>query len=361
MAYKVGANNALIADEKGVYLPKFTTSTRPSSPVQGQVIYNTDTGFLEMWDNSLAGWTVVSTTSALLVPFLYRTIITTGYVMAGYQSTSPWKNVNKMAHATDVCSNLGDLLPLAGAYCGGGASLTKGFIWGADNAWPGTTTNIVSFNMASDSSVATIWTMRNSRNDCESVFKETLYSYIFGGGPTDVDVFNMTTETVLGAQGLTSMGGQPSYQYGVSAISDETKGFVWGDANQKLTFGTGAAATISTGAISASNSQQKGINSKLGKGYCGNEGDYNGGYNLRRWQFSTETSLGTVAKPVGNSGEENFDMGQAHQYMYGMYDGAQNNRGWRFSYTTETGTELGSGSIRTGVPGGSSGACAWKG
>jgi hypothetical protein len=69
----------------------------------------------------------------------------------------------------------------------------------------------------------------------------------------------------------------------------------------------------------------------------------------------------TVAKPIGNSGEENFDMGQEKHYMMGMYDGAQNNRGWKFTYATDTGFELGAGSIRTGVPGGSSGACCWKG
>jgi len=107
--------------------------------------------------------------------------------------------------------------------------------------------------------------------------------------------------------------------------------------------------------------QQKGISSKLQKGYIGNEGTYNGGYNLRRISFVTDTSLGTVAKPVGNSGEENFDMGQAHQYMMGMYDGAQNNRGWKFSYSTESGAELGAGSLRTGIAGGSSGQCVWKG
>jgi hypothetical protein len=54
-------------------------------------------------------------------------------------------------------------------------------------------------------------------------------------------------------------------------------------------------------------------------------------------------------------------MGQGWQYMMGMYDGAQNNRGWKFNYTTEAGSELGSGSVRTGVPGGSSGHCVWKG
>ena len=111
----------------------------------------------------------------------------------------------------------------------------------------------------------------------------------------------------------------------------------------------------------ATSGQQKGINSKLGKGYFGNEGTYNGGYNLRRINFATDTNLGNVAKPVGNSGEENFDMGQGWQYMMGMYDGAQNNRGWKFNYSTESGSELGSGSVRTGVAGGSSGHCVWKG
>jgi len=69
----------------------------------------------------------------------------------------------------------------------------------------------------------------------------------------------------------------------------------------------------------------------------------------------------TVTRPLQNSGEENYDMGQEHQYCMGMYDGAQNNRGHKFFYTTDTGYELGAGSVRTGIPGGSSGICGWKG
>ena len=106
--------------------------------------------------------------------------------------------------------------------------------------------------------------------------------------------------------------------------------------------------------------QQKGICSKVTKGYAGNEGTYNGGYNLRRWNYYTEMQDGTTAKPIGNCGEENFDMGQDWQYMISMYDGLQNNRGWKFSYSTDSGYELGAGSIRTGVPGASSGHCGWR-
>jgi hypothetical protein len=69
----------------------------------------------------------------------------------------------------------------------------------------------------------------------------------------------------------------------------------------------------------------------------------------------------TVARVLTNSGEENFDMGQDHQYCMGMYDGAQNNRGHKWFYSSDSGYELGAGSIRTGVPGGSSAGCVWKG
>ena len=168
------------------------------------------------------------------------------------------------------------------------------------------------------------------------------------------------------------------------AISTDTHGYAYGSSLAvKLMFSTTTTAVISPMLLKTSTNpssdgtvrlggtytsgsmlthpQQKGMSSKLQKGYIGNEGTYNGGYNLRRISFVTDTSLGTIAKPIGNSGEENFDMGQAHQYMMGMYDGAQNNRGWKFSYSTESGAELGAGSLRTGIAGGSSGQCVWKG
>jgi len=98
----------------------------------------------------------------------------------------------------------------------------------------------------------------------------------------------------------------------------------------------------------------------VGKGYCGNEGTYNGGYNLRRWNVFTETNIGNVAKPHPNCGEENFTMGQDHQYMLGTYDGLQSNNSWKFSYTTDSGTVNPTG-LPPGVNGGtSSGHCGWR-
>ena len=356
MVFKLNAN--VVIDANGVVIPSFTTGSRPASPVTGQIIYNTSTNLMEVYDNGL--WKD-ATSSASGGAFLYRQIITTGYVMGGYKDTSPWKNVNRMVHATDVMTNLGDLLAYAAAYTSGFCSTTRGFLWSADNSWPGTSAQTVAFNLSTETTAGTntSWNMSVGRDDSATGFKEQSYAYITAGGNSTMDVFTAATETMsTGASaGITG----DAQQSGGASFSSETAAYYWGNESKKLTFGSGTAYTIAATSVGGSGSQQKGISSKLGKGYCGNEGTYNGGYNLRRWLTATDTQNTTCAKPVGNSGEENFDMGQAWQYMMGMYDGAQNNRGWKFNYNTETGYELGAGSVRTGVSGGSSGHCVWKG
>ena len=363
MAFYIGSTQMF--GGTGGLPPRFTTLTRPASPVQGQVIFNTSINKMEMYDGSV--WRETSNER----PFLFRQIITTGYVLAGYKDSVPWKNVNKMVHATDVATNLGDQLAYVGAYSSGACSETLGFIWAFDNSGIGAGSLTSTFNLATETSAGsdTLWNVRTARDDCGTVFKEHQYAYIIGGGTADIDIFNLTTGTMLktetGPDSTTNNGG---------TVNDETAGYFWGDSgvSVKVNFATDSTGTTqgpgpmnytlgTASNIVASHSQQKGINSKIGRGWAGNEGSYLGGYNLRRFQFSTETSLGTVAKPVTNCGEENFDMGQAHQYMMGCYDGAQNNRGWKFTYASETGVELGAGSVRTGIPGGSSGHSVWKG
>ncbi len=355
MAFSIGSNNIMTVN--GLVMPIYTTATRPANPVIGQVIYNSTTAYMERFDEGNV-WRPVIYSGALL----YRQIITTSYVAGGYKDSSPWKNVNRMTHSTDVMINLGDLLATAANYTSGACSLTTAFMWCASpEAFPVTPTNTtVAFAMTTETTLgtATRWNLGNARNDCGTIFKETEYAYVTGGGPAAVDVFNLSTETVT-AGGVSGQTGDASYQNGVSAFSGEFVGYWWGSSGQKLTFSTGTSYTVADASGVSTNRQQKGISSKVGRGYMGNEGTYNGGYNLRRYVISTD-SYTTVAKPVGNSGEENFDMGQNWQYMMGMYDGAQNNRGWKFTYATDSGYELGSGSVRTGVAGGSSGNCFWR-
>jgi hypothetical protein len=107
-------------------------------------------------------------------------------------------------------------------------------------------------------------------------------------------------------------------------------------------------------------SQQKGISSKVGKGYAGNEGSYSGGNNLRRWNLSNDTNVGNIAKFQLDCGEENFTLGQDWQYMLGNYDGAQNNENWKMYYATDTGTANVSGLSPTAQAGQSSGQCGWR-
>jgi hypothetical protein len=355
MAFKLNSNIVLSND--GINIPVFAGNARPANPVTGQVIYNSSTNIMEIYDGGL--WKDV-TQNASGTAFLYRQLISTSYVAGGYQSASPWKNVNRMSQSTDIMTNLGDLLSIAANYTSGANSLTTAYMWCASPTWDGTAVATVAYNMATETSAGSLssWNMPVARNDCGTIFKETQYAYVTGGSSADVSVWTFSTES-FSSGAVSGQTGDSSYQYGVASISDETSGYWWGSSGQKLTFGTGTTYTIANAANVNVNGQQKGISSKLGFGYFGNEGGYNGGYNLRKYITSTDTYT-TIPKPIGNSGEENFDMGQYWQYMMGMYDGAQNNRGWKFSYTADTGYELGSGSTRTGVPGGSSGHCAWK-
>lgn len=356
MAFKL--NNTDILSANGVSIPVYTSATRPASPVTGQVIYNSSTNIMEIYDGGL--WKDVTQTAGGL-QFPYRQIITASYVAGGYKDSSPWKNVNRMQHATDVMSNLGDLLSISANYTSGACNLTRAWMWCASNqAFGETTVTTVAFNTNTETTAGsqTSWNMPVARNDCGTIFKENQYAYVTGGGDSSISVWTMSTETFITGSG-TGQTGDSSYQYGVSAWSDETVGYFWGSSGQKMTFSTGTTFTLGTANGVQTNGQQKGISSKWGKGYMGNEGTYQSGNNLRRYVSATD-SYWTVTKPVGNSGEENFDMGQNWQYMMGMYNGAQNNEGWKFTYSSDMGYALGSGSVRTGVPGGSSAHCFWK-
>jgi hypothetical protein len=357
MTFKVGSTD--IMSTLGISVPSFTTATRPSNPVTGQTIYNTTTGYLEMYDQGIWKPVIYNTSGG---PFLYRQIITTSYVAGGYKDGTPWQNVNRMNHSTDICTNLGNLLSMAANYTSGANDLTIAYTWGAEaNNNNSNATLTVAFQMYTETTMGTNnnWNLINGKNDSATVFKETQYAYVTGGGGTQVNVFTFATQT-MSSGAVAGVTGDSGYSYGTSAFSDENVGYWWGAGGQKVTFASGTTYSVATASGVNVNGQQKGISSKLGRGYLGNEGGYNGGYNFRRYVVSTD-SYTLVARPIGNIGEENYDMGQAWQYMMGMYDGVQNNRGWKFTYSTDTGYELGSGSVRTGVPGGSSGHCYWRG
>ena len=338
----------------GVQYP--TSASNPGSPVAGQVYWNTTQKELRQYDGEQ--WQQVGIGDG---GFKYRTVITGSYVMCGYKSGTPYNNANKMVHSTDVMTNLGNTMAYATSYSGGAPSRTKSWVFGANGAHTTANANVISLNHATDTGNAynSANNMNTSRNDAGFAFKETEYCHITSN--TTSTKFNFTTETA--AAGLTGIIANGTVD-GVQALCDQNAAHLYGNATgQQLVFATDTlgADRLEASAWVGANNQQKPINSKDRKGYIGNEGTYNGGLNYRVLDLNTNTLARTVTRPLQNSGEENFDMGQEHQYCMGMYDGAQNNRGHKFFYTTDTGYELGAGSVRTGIPGGSSGICGWKG
>ena len=355
MAFKINGNTVL--DSNGVATPNLASD--PANPVVGQVYYNTVKGHLRQWNGT--AWQQVAIGDS---GFKYRTIITTGYVLGGYKDSSPWKNVNRMVHATDICTNLGDQLVYSASYIQGAPSKTKAWVFCAANAHSTASVNAVAMNMATETAIAysSSNNMSTARQDAGVAFKETEYVHVCSN--TTTDKFNFTTE-VSALSGLSILANGTGA--GVQAINAERHALLYGDNTaQQLQFSTDTTSVdrvVNNANVPAAgnNNQQKAINSKMYKGYAGNEGTYNGGYNFRRTDMITNTTQGTVAKVEGNTGEENFDMGQDQQYMIGNYNGAQNNNGHKFFYATDAGYTLGAGSVRTGVPGGSSGATGWKG
>jgi len=261
--------------------------------------------------------------------FKYRQIINYAYVGCGYKNGSPWKNVHKTVVSTDQTTNLGTLMQYAAAYTSGVCSLNIFYMWATFDGFPGNTVQTSAMNMFTESSytLTSAMNMIDSRDDCATVHQEHDRCWISGGGNSSIDRFNMWTETMATS---TLSGGLGGF---LASFSDQYYGF-WGNegGTQKVTFATETPASHTTFFV---HSQQKGISSKMRKGYCGNEGDYAGGYNLRRWYFPTDTNIGNVAKPDTNCGEENFTLGQDWQYMLGQYNGAQNNNSWKFYYATD--------------------------
>ena len=303
-----------------------------------------------------AGQGVIGSRGSATKAFKLRQIITTGYVMGGYANNSPWTNVGSINHSNDVATNHGNLLGGAGGYIGGGCSLTVGYAFGTGGM--GSYSTASRFSMATKTGLSDQG-MPQSVGDCESIQNSSPTN----GGATAIYITGNSsgmTKLVPATDTYTNFGtsvGQGGT--GVSSHMTETNGIFWDDsaANRKFVFATESESAAGAAGF---HGQQKGISSKNGFGWAGNEGSYNGGNNLRRWNYTTEAMTGTVSKPITNSGEENLDMGQDRQYMLGMFDGAQNNRAWKFTYASESGSELGSGSQPSWAGSGrSSGACSW--
>jgi hypothetical protein len=357
-------------------IPRGSKSDRPASPETGSLYLEESTSgsFVVTYtgaSNYDDGWEPVGSQNVDRTAFKYRQIINYSYLAGGYKSSSPWKNVHKTTNSTDQTVHLGELMDYPASYTSGACSKTKLFIWSTatDNAWKSATnvhsTHTTGIDMVNETAYThqSKWDLLNARDDCGTLFKETEFAYVFGGSVATVEKFNLTNETMYttyypGGSPYVTTTSSITSTLGCSGFSDENYGYGYGSqSGNKCFFTTDVFQTSTHWGVSG---QQKGISSKVGKGYCGNEGTYNAGYNLRRWDVFTETNIGNVAKPEGNTGEENFTLGQDHQYMLGNYNGVQNNNSWKFFYATDSGITNPTG-LSPGVNAGtSSGHCGWR-
>ena len=301
-----------------------------------------------------------------LLPFLFRQIITTGYVAAGYRNTVTWRNVNSISFATDVSSNHGDLLQSGSSYMAAAHNRNKMFVFSTNvsgtQGW-GAFTNTSCFNMRNNTTLTKTAAMDtpNAVGHSQQLHQtdldgnNTMAYYTGANGSNVIRRFNTVTETSDNAYGLsTSYPNLAAASWtgeGSTGLQDELFG-VWfnGTSRLRFTFATETQASVS--ASYGASSQQRGTMTKLGFGYAGNEGSYNNGFNFRKTNLITDAQVSVMAKPIGDSGEENFIMGQSHTLMLGMYGApgpTQSNRSWRWNYATDSGFEGGASMQPTGT------------
>lgn len=292
------------------------------------------------------------------VPFKFRQIITRGYTISGYQSSTVYRNCNLTTHSNDTTTSLGDNVQQAFNYKAGANGHSIHYAFGAANAHATASTFTSAFNMRTETQAGNLMNLASSRTMAGCAFNEYYWAWVTGAANDQTEEFNLTTETRTSSNVAAS--GTSAY---VWCMNGETFAIFYGDSGYQRTW-TYATRTYSSrsATLPGNMDQQKSVQSKNGFGWAGGDGTYAGGTFFRKTNMVTNalTSSNIGSKPAQNTGEENPDMGQDHQYAIGTFDGAQNNRAWRYNYATDSGFEGGATLQSKGVPGRSSGTNGWR-
>ncbi len=281
----------------------------------------------------------------MATPFKFRQVVTTTYMLGGYQNSVLWNNVNRCTHNNDTTTNLGDGYIQNYHYKSGATGISKQYIWNGSF--------VTAFNQRTETRSDSGSVDFSGANTSTIQDSDFIFAYINGEGCGQNKRWSFATESVQANLG----NGWGDHS---AAIFGETRGIYWGNSGQtqRLIFATEAVANM--GYSAGAHGQQKGLSSKDGKGYGGNEGSYNGGNIFRVTNIETESNITNVGKPFGNMGEENYGHGQDKGYCLGTYDGAQNNRSFILTYATNSGFETGGTTQPKGKGGCSSGHCSFR-
>ena len=327
-------------------LPAPTTATN----TQGSIRFNPVTRGIEVYAPAELGGTWRNAS----VPFFTRQIITTTYTQGGYQSSVVWNNTNRTITATDTTTNLGDGSQEAGHnYQSSAHNRTRSFTWGASGAHCTAASNVICFNMRTETAQTSGYT-RNwpySHINNGTVQQEEYYAWVTSGyGSSAVYEFNLTTET-LGVNLGNSLGGQ---QWGTS---HENLGIFYGNGERNFYFATRTITTRSTTAV-AGDGVQHTIPFKQGMHLAGREA--NPSTNWRETDMFTNSTRDVIGAKPYQSGEENTLIGQDWGYCIGFYNGAHVNTSYKFIYATRTGSGTSSSLEPKGKGGVSSSTMSWR-
>lgn len=326
------------------------SSTNPAAGSAAQLRFNPATQALENYKTTDA-----STWQRLSTPFLNRTVVTVGYINGGYAASVVWNNTNRTTFATDTTINLGDGTQEAGHnYQSSAFNRTRNFTWGAGNGHCVAASNVICFNMRTETAQTSGYTRSfpvSQVNSGTVQQEEFLAWWCNGSYSTNIYEFNLTTETGFTAVTTGGIAGP------VWGTSHENYGIFWSSSAQTFTYATKSLVTRS-GTQPSGDGYQHTIQFKQGFHYAGREG--NPSTNWRKTNFFTNTSADALGAKPYYSGEENMLTGQDWGYAVGWYNGVHVNTAFKFVYPTETGYGTTSSLECKGKSGNSSATMSWR-
>lgn len=285
-------------------------------------------------------------TVSLAVPFRFRQIISTCYFVGGYKNSVLWNNGNRTTVSTETSVNLGNDRINNFHYNSGATGIDRLYVW------IGNSTS--AFNMRTEVRQNQGQAIGSSAGNTGTVHDERNNAYVNGEGPGAWRRWAFATETFTATIG----GGWNSHGAG---FSGETRGIMWDNGGYTARILWSNESVAGMGHSAGAHGQQKGQMGKNGFGYGGAQGSYSGGFQMRKTNIETESGAGTIGKPWGDCGEENFTMSQDVAFMLGQHDpSGQNNRSWRWVYATDAASQGGSALEPKGQAGCSSGHCGWR-
>lgn len=285
-------------------------------------------------------------------------IWTHGYVAGGYKNSSAWRTVNRTVHATDVTTNIGDIIDRSGGYFSGSWNDITHFCHSFDNSFRASSNYTSAYNMATESGRTHqgSWDMTVNRNSMGS-FQDHVFaggnSYLYGGGNSRTDVMNLKTEVMRTSSFPPDHydGGDDPTWGGHGRLKGWKKR---GDTWSRQGFWWNTETWCSWAHAPGGDGWKKIMSTMIGHMYVGT-----GNNNQNGMQKNDDTTgISTRGLDFGRTGEENYQMGMRKGYMLGNYNGAQNNNTYKVNYNTDQYNNLGGTTEPKGHGGMSSAHCA---